>query len=698
MNQFWKFSKDATTEGTAEKSYLGGKGVGLVEMARAGLPVPPGIIIPTTVCPQVMAGGSAVLKAVAAEALFLLATVIPPVAALVSVRSGAAVSMPGMMDTILNVGIHDGNLEQFQKSMGAKAALDCYRRLVQMYGVTVRGMDVEKFHIATQSVMTTKYGEKLLPKTESDMNVMRLEKLLAKNLKLYEMVVGEEFPQTIEDQLSGAIGAVFGSWDSERAQAYRKENKIPDTMYTACIIQQMVFGNLNKNSCSGVLFSRNPSTGANEMYGDFLVGGQGEEVVSGSVNTQKISEFSKWNKDAAAELFGIVKELELGAYQDMVDTEFTVENGKVWMLQVRTGKRSAAAAFKISYDMANEKTITRQQALKRVTATQYAILSRPQIDPTFKIAPLITGVAASKGIATGRIWFSSDKAQLNQGGILVTKETTPDDFAGMAASAGILTKLGGSTSHAAVVARAMDRACVVGCNGGMEHFGTWVIGGKSFVEGSILTIDGNTGNVYDGAVPMVGGTIPDHVNEMMLWSIDSFGVTVKYDVTKDTIPTQGEVYLSMINAKTSEAVAAVIHGLSDKCHGILSFSDDPKFDDNKFLSALCLKSQAMTATIDQIAGLAVASKNAVAANFTVVGIDIDVDLGQFKIHKKLETIGQLMAHDGYYELSDNLYGLLNAQGVNMVELADLLKQAGKSLTPITKPISKSELAFQVFGQ
>lgn len=697
MSQFWKFGAGATTEGEAVRSYLGGKGVGLVEMARQGLPVPPGIIIPTVVCPQVFSDKSGqVLKAVAAEAKAMIIEGVNE--KLFSVRSGAAVSMPGMMDTILNVGIHINNIEAFQKSMGAKAALDCFRRLVQMYGVTVAGIEASKFHAATKEVMTSKYGEKTLPKTEADMNVMRLERLLAKNLAIYYKDVGD-FPSTLESQLEGAIGAVFNSWNSERAIAYRIENKIPHDMYTACIVQQMVFGNLNAKSCSGVLFSRDPSTGEKKWYGDFCSGGQGEEVVSGSANTKKIAELPDWNLAAATELFGIASKLEL-QYRNVVDTEFTIENGKVYMLQVRVGKVEAPAAFRIAYELVQEGVIEKSEALKRVSAAEYVILSRPQVAPSFKGEALTVGVGASKGVAVGRAWLSSKKAQMNKGGILVSKETTPDDFAGMAASVGILTSLGGATSHAAVVARAMNRACVVGCSAmivgptvvAIKNAGT--IDSQSFKEGDVITIDGSNGKVYSGAVPMVGGKIPAYVNEMIEWG-NVQGVALKYDASKDTMPDHGEIYVSMRNLKTAEEVQAAVHGL-DGCYGILSFTDDRKFDDSKFLDALCLGSGKVEASSEQRIGLE-SIPALKAKKWTVLGVNQLANPG-FMLHKKLKTLGELAAHDGYYELDEVVTAVLANQGLSTNEFVALLNKGGKNLTPITKPTTREALAFQVFGK
>ena len=685
MSQFWKFSKDATTAGAAEKYYLGGKGVGLVEMARAGLPVPPGVIIPTVVCPQVFSDKSgAVLKATAKEAMALAVEVAGP-GSLFSVRSGAAVSMPGMMDTILNVGIHKDNVEGYAKTMGNKAALDCYRRLIEMYGKTVAGIEGEKF----AAVMKKVKGELTVPK---------LEKLVAANLAVYEKHAGE-FPATLEAQLEGAIGAVFKSWNSERAIAYRIEHKIPHDMYTACIVQRMVFGNLNANSCSGVLFSRDPTSGEKQVYGDFLSGGQGEEVVSGSANTKKIAELAAWNSKVSEELFTYVQCLE-AQYRDMVDTEFTVENGTVYMLQVRTGKREALAAFRIAYDMVKESVITKAEALKRVSAAQYAILSRPQIAANCGVKPQITGVGASKGVATGRAWFSSKAAQLNKGGILVSHETTPDDFAGMAASVGILTKTGGSTSHAAVVARAMNRACVVGCNGALDFSGAYVIFKKGqpdayqIVEGDVITIDGSTGNVYVGAVPMVGGKVPEFVNEMIEWGAQ--GVALQYDAAKDTLPTTGELYVSMVNVKTVAEVSEVFMSLSDDCHGILSFIDASKFDDSEFLNALCLDAQVMSATDEQIDGLINVGASEKAKKWTVIGSHVQAH--NFKVHKKLTTLGDLFNASGYYEIDSNLEKLLEMQGTTVAATLDILKDAGAWLTPITKPVTREQMAFQVFGK
>jgi pyruvate,orthophosphate dikinase len=713
-NQIWVFSKTNTTEGQIDKTLLGGKGAGLVEMARLGLPVPPGIVIPTTWCKQFLEshgsdGGLSVLVHQAADKVKLFIAEQLGLSSytdahpMVSVRSGARVSMPGMMDTILNVGITESTLSYWKNKLGERAALDCYRRLIQMYGQTAMNIEPKRFHSAMKEVMASKYDQPSKPTKESELSVTHLVKLIEKYLIVYTKATAESFPQTLEEQLTGAITAVFSSWNSERAIEYRKIHQIPNDWYTAVVIQSMVFGNMNEQSGSGVLFSRNPSTGEKPAMGEFLPNAQGEEVVSGSATPLPILKLNEWNFKVAVELEDLAEKLE-ETYRDMVDIEFTVQDGKLYVLQVRAGKRSALAAFRIAHDLVSEDVITKAEALKRVTGEQYLTVSKPVIDPSFKDAPLATGLPGSKGIATGKVWLSSEKAKANPGGILVTKETTPDDFPGMAQSVGILTATGGATSHAAVVARGMDKACVVGCTNLLFsdkglYFGAIGTDGPAVVEGEEITIDGNTGRVWKGKVPMIGGKTPEFVNEMIDWGSPE-GVALQYSPS-DELPLEGEVYIDCNSLKDEMSVASYIahlDGNRPKLRGILSFEQVNKFDDSKLLKTLCLKTLVHQVKPEQVKGLLRFNQVdcTVADHWTVVGVNVSGL--KCRVHRQQKTLAELMACDGYYEASQELRALMLQQGVDVEAFAELLRKAGKKVKPVTKPVSREQMAFQVFGK
>jgi pyruvate, orthophosphate dikinase len=702
------FGQSGTTEGEVDKNLLGGKGAGLVEMARLGLPVPPGVVIPTPYC-------STILKSPNGETLGKLATHIAYLiheklgktlgyVPMVSVRSGARVSMPGMMDTILNVGISEDTLPFWRQKIGPRAAFDCYRRLIQMYGQTVKGLHPDRFKLIMKDVMAAKYDQPEKPKSEDDLSLTHLRKLIDRYLKMYEEKVGEAFPQSLVGQIEGAVGAVFKSWNGERAVAYRKEHKIPDDWFTACVVQAMVFGNLNEQSCSGVLFSRHPSTGAAVVMGEFLPNAQGEEVVSGTRTPMPLQLMGVWNPKVFESLVGITKVLEVG-YKDMVDIEFTVQDGVLFILQVRAGKRSAVAAFKIAYDLVAEGRLEKADALKRLSGEQYLVLSKPVIDSTFKGKPIATGLPGSKGIATGKAWFTSAKAQANPGGILVTKETSPDDFSGMAASVGILTATGGATCHAAVVARGMDRACVVGCSSlkvgtSVADFSADGIVETMIKEGDEVTIDGNTGNVWVGKVPMVGGVVPSFVQEMIEWGAGQVQ-NLRYEAGKDDLPEEGEIYLSASDIKDGLKMLNLLAYLATqrpKLKGILSFEDlNSAFDDSKFVWFLGLPSSQYKVADTVIKELVIAQDAPIAKNWLLLGVPENLKCG-FKVHRKVKTLKELFECDGYYEMAPELLKLLGEQGMTGESMVELLEKSGKKLKPITKPISKDQLAFAVFGK
>ena len=486
---------------------MGGKGFHLAWMRDQGLSVPPACVISTKLC-QKYWGNKASYQDL------LKNTLIPEIQRnltenelfpLVSVRSGAKVSMPGMMDTILNVGLTTKTMPHWESVLGLKAARDSRRRLLQMFGDVVFEIDSKEFEAELAKIKKKRGVQEDCELNEVDLLAVcqSFEKIFAKH--------GKVMPDTASDQIFQASVAVLNSWNNARAIEYRKMENIPDDIGTAIVVQRMVFGNLNDNSCSGVMFSRDPSTGRNSVIGEFLPNAQGEDVVAGIRTPIALRDMDEWNLEVFAQLESGAKKLERAGC-DMQDIEFTVEDGKVWFLQTRKAKRSALAAVKCALDMADENLIDKHEALSRITLNQYEILSAPLIAPSFNVPPDIKGLAASVGIVTAPICFSSAEAEENPGCILVSEETSPEDLPGMRAAAGILTATGGVTSHAAVVARGMDRVCVVGA-GPIEFKkntnGTVTgarIGGHDVVSGDVITLDGAGGRAWVGtSVPVVPG-------------------------------------------------------------------------------------------------------------------------------------------------------------------------------------------------
>lgn len=473
----------------ASKELLGGKGYGLWKMRQAGFPVPLAYILTTKACRAYMADPASVMAEVKSK---LLPEIIAGLTKefgympLVAVRSGARDSMPGMMDTILNVGLDGTNSDGWKDRLGEKCVADSWKRLVEMFANVVHGVDRKTFE-----------GQDL-----------------AGCFKFYEASAGK-FPSA-DEQLLCAIEAVFKSWNTERAKTYRKLNGIADDLGTAVVIQAMVFGNLNDKSGTGVAFSRDFSTGANMIVGNWLINGQGEDVVAGIRNVAPLSDMAADMPEAASELFKFIEKLE-AMHRDMVDVEFTVQDGTLYLLQVRAGKRTSQAAVRIAVDMVDEGLIKPEEALARVSLKEFLAASRPMVDPTWaaKNPPHAKGIAASIGVATGAAVFSSKDAINYKGDcILITSETTPDDIGGMNAAKGILTATGGTTSHAAVVARGMDKVCIVGCAAlGRGDGGKWYLkrgerNGDFYAvikAGERITLDGSTGAIWLGVdVPVVG--------------------------------------------------------------------------------------------------------------------------------------------------------------------------------------------------
>ena len=540
------------------KNFLGGKGANLSEMGRMGLPVPPGFTISTKVCELFYKDKKKLNKNLVAQIKKELKIIEKDVGKkfgdlknplLLSVRSGARVSMPGMMDTILNLGLNDKTVSALAlKTSNGRFAKDSYRRFIQMYGNVVMGVEGYHFEELIENYKLTK-GVLL----DTDLDESDWDGLISDFKRTIKNNAKKEFPQDVFEQLLGAISAVFLSWESNRAKVYRKLNQIPSEWGTAVNVQSMVFGNMGEDCATGVVFTRNPSDGSNEIYGEYLINAQGEDVVAGTRTPQYITKKARQNAKVKApsmeesmpsvykELYKILKKLEKH-YKDMQDVEFTVENKKLWMLQTRSGKRTAKSAVKIAVDMVNEKLISKKEAILRIDPNSLDTLLHPTLDEKSSINVIANGLPASPGAASGKVVFTSEEAErlndMMQDTILVRVETSPEDIQGMHAAKGILTARGGMTSHAAVVARGMGRPCVSGSseidiNYDKKTFKTSSIEVK---EGEIITIDGSTGRIILGSVPTVKPEISGDFSKLMSWA-DSFRklkVRTNSETPKDT--------------------------------------------------------------------------------------------------------------------------------------------------------------------
>ena len=522
------FFGEGKAEGDAKmKDTLGGKGANLAEMTNLGIPVPPGFTISTDVCAAFYENNRKYPAGLEEEVLSTLDRLEKVMGKklgdagdplLVSVRSGAPVSMPGMMDTILNLGMNDKSVQGLAEKTGnPRFAWDAYRRFIQMYGDVVMEVPHEAFEGALVSAKKAKKVE-----LDTGLDEKDLEILVEEYKKIVRKHTQKDFPQKPLDQMWGAVNAVFGSWMNERAIKYRQLNEIKGIKGTAVNVQSMVFGNFGEDSGTGVCFSRDPSTGVNEFYGEYLMNAQGEDVVAGIRTPEKIATLSKRNKTVYEQLVGIKDKLE-HHFKDMQDMEFTVQQGRLFILQTRNGKRAGAAAVKCAVDMVAEKLITREEAVLRVSPGHLDQLLHPMIDPKAQksAASLTRGLNASPGAAAGRIVFSAADAEAwhakGEKVMLVRKDTSPEDIGGMVVSQGILTSTGGMTSHAAVVARGMGTPCVAGAKG-VSVLGKKVkVGTKTFKEGDWLSIDGSTGDVYDGRLPLVTPKISKDMSAFLSW-------------------------------------------------------------------------------------------------------------------------------------------------------------------------------------
>ena len=521
-------------EGNADmRNLLGGKGANLAEMTNLGLPIPPGFTVTTEACTDYYNHGRSISEEIQTQIFDALALLEEKLGKkfgdtenplLVSVRSGARASMPGMMDTILNLGLTDISVEGFAKRTGnPRFAYDSYRRFIQMFSDVV--MEVPK-SLFERVIDEIKEDRKVHFDTE--LTAEDLKEVIRRFKEIYKEKMGEEFPQEPRVQLMEAVKAVFRSWDNERAIVYRRMNDIPGDWGTAVNVQSMVFGNMGKTSGTGVAFTRNPSTGAKGIYGEYLINAQGEDVVAGIRTPQPITRLEEDLPECYEEFLKIANRLE-EHYRDMQDMEFTIEDGKLYFLQTRNGKRTAQAALQIACDLVDEGMITPQEAVSRIEAKSLDQLLHPAFDPDALKKGTVMGQAlpASPGAAAGKIYFTAEEAkeahEVGERVILVRLETSPEDIEGMHAAEGILTVRGGMTSHAAVVARGMGTACISGCGDIVidEKKKQFTLGGKTYFEGDYISLDGSTGKIYDGDIQTQEASISGNFGRIMSWA-DSF--------------------------------------------------------------------------------------------------------------------------------------------------------------------------------
>lgn len=527
MTKYVYLFKDADG---SNKALFGGKGANLAEMTKLGMPVPPGFTVTTEACTRYYKDGKKIAAEIVKEIFDNLATVEKDVGKkfgdpdnpyLVSVRSGARASMPGMMDTILNLGLNDVSVEGMAKLTGnPRFAYDSYRRFIQMYSDVVIGLEKSFFEKIIDEIKTRK-GVKL----DTELTADDMKELIARYKEFFKKEMGKEFPQDPKEQLIGAIEAVFRSWDNPRANVYRRMNDIPSDWGTAVNVQSMVFGNMGETSGTGVAFTRDPSTGERKLYGEYLMNAQGEDVVAGIRTPQPIDTLKDTNPEVYQQFVTITEKLEKH-FKDMQDMEFTIEKGRLYMLQTRNGKRTAPAAIRIAVELVKEGMITEKEALLKVEPKQLDELLHPQFDPkALKAATAITwGLPASPGAAVGQIAFNAEeateRAAKGEKVILVRLETSPEDIEGMHKAQGVLTARGGRTSHAAVVARGMGRCCIAGCGALIidEEKKTLTINGVTYTDKDFISLDGSTGNVYAGKIPVVDPEIKGDFGTIMEWA------------------------------------------------------------------------------------------------------------------------------------------------------------------------------------
>lgn len=538
----YSFGNGKAEGGAHQRELLGGKGANLAEMSRLAVPVPPGFTITTDVCVIYQQNDHRYPDGLVEEVNENLERIEQIIGAtlggdddplLLSVRSGARVSMPGMMDTVLNIGLNESSVQALAKRTGnERFAYDSYRRAIKMYGNVVLGVPGPVLDEVEDNMK-----RELGITQDTELRTEDLRRLAAALRARIKEATGKEFPLDARDQLWTAISAVFESWDNPRAVAYREMNRIPEEWGTAVTVQAMVFGNMGEHSATGVAFSRNPSTGGKELVGEFLPNAQGEDIVAGTRTPRPIEELKRVMPDCYAELVDIARRLERH-FKDMQDMEFTIQDGKLWLLQTRTGKRTAPASIKIAMDMVREQLIGGTEAFMRITPKEVEQVLHPIIDPSAEKQVIVKGLPASPGAASGRVVFDTDElVELSrtekEGYILVRSQTSADDIKGIAAASGVLTTRGGITSHAAVVARGMGRCCVVGCSDidideDKEEF---VVGNRIVSKGDYITLEGATGEVMLGKLPTIRPELSSEFKELMVWTdlVKELGVRANAD-------------------------------------------------------------------------------------------------------------------------------------------------------------------------
>ena len=539
------FGGEKTDGNATMRNLIGGKGAHLAEMASLGIPVPPGFTITTEVCTEYYKNEKNYPEGVEEQVRQMVARLEDETGfkfgnnenpLLLSVRSGARISMPGMMDTVLNLGLNDETVVGLAKQADKRFAYDCYRRFINMFGDVVLGVEHKEF----EAILSAK-KEELGVNNDTELDTDALVDVVVKYKALVKEKSGEDFPQDPITQLWMAINAVFDSWNTKRAITYRKINKIPDDWGTAVNVQTMVYGNMGENSGTGVAFTRNPSTGERKFYGEYLINAQGEDVVAGIRTPHPINMLKQEMPEIYAQLDEIKERLE-HHFKEMEDIEFTIQQGKLYMLQTRTGKRTAAAAVKIAIDMYNEGLITKEEAILKVDPEQLDQLLHPMIDPNEKVKAVAKALPASPGAAVGKVVFTAEHAEEMAGAgekvILVRNETSPEDIGGMHAAQGILTARGGMTSHAAVVARGMGKCCVAGCGAIRidEDAGLFSVNGHTIKEYDYITLNGTTGEVILGQAKLITPEISTDMDTLLSWAdeVRTLGVRTNADTPEDS--------------------------------------------------------------------------------------------------------------------------------------------------------------------
>lgn len=656
----------------SDKDVLGGKGAGLLEMAQKGYPVPPGFVFSISWCKEWQATTNQVATDKLLDDAVHLAlekierlTEMFGFTPLLSVRSGAPVSMPGMMDTILNVGMTSDLLPKWETLIGQRAALDSYRRLIQMLGHTAFGIPAEVFGNALNSA---KAAAKV--SVDSDLDVASLIELVAHYKKLFQAATQKEFPDSLPEQLRAAIRAVWSSWEGERASIYRQLNEIPATMGTAVTVQSMVFGNMNELSGSGVLFTRDPSTGKKEMLGEFLPNAQGEDVVAGSRTPMSLAQMNEMWPAVGLNLAVLAGKLETD-YRDMVDIEFTVQNGELFLLQSRVGKRSGYAAIKIAHDLMVEKMITPKLAKMRLKGDDFLQAFRTVIDPSFDVRPDAVGIYGSVGIAKGvPVFTAADALDCKKACILVRQETDPNDIGGMNAAAGILTATGGQTSHAAVVARGMNKSAVVGLEGIVEKV--------RFENPKIITIDGASGRVwFDVEVPVISPTSDPAVSTMLALLIGSKRINLR---SPDDLSLYKKVLFSTADMASDADLGvafAAIETAMKKNPDLNVVINLRKKDDLVPKDDVALMAFAPIVELNVLEILAKFPGLAKATMIHYADSTPELAAAGFKIPKLAHTVDDVM-NGGYLTVAPGLTAVISE--ANLLRLLDLLNNSGVAVS------------------